>query len=149
MHVAILSCKARPFSMLGWCAVLVLAFAGCGGPRLYPVEGTVEFADGSPARALAGASVEFDPVEGKTSARGIVQTDGSFRMGTNIPGDGVAPGTYRVGIQPPLPALDRPSPRVIDRRFENPVTSGLQVTVPLDKNQPKVVLKVQGPTKAR
>src|SRR5207249_327992 len=39
------------------CLFLVLALAGCGGPRTKPVEGTV-LLDGKP---LSGASIQFVP----------------------------------------------------------------------------------------
>src|SRR5216684_5280266 len=85
--------------------MLFVSVTGCDGGRLYPVEGTIVFSDGEVATGLAGANVEFDPVAGKEGARGDVQSDGTFRLGTHKPDDGVAPGEYRVCVQPPLPAL--------------------------------------------
>jgi hypothetical protein len=121
--------------------ILLHSVAGCDSARLYPVQGTIVFPDGQAATGLAGANVEFDPVEGKEGARGDVQSDGTFRLGTHKPGDGVVPGEYRVCIQPPLPELDRPATRVLDRRYENLNTSELRVTVKAEKNQ--VTLKVE------
>jgi hypothetical protein len=114
--------------------LLLVAVAGCGGSKLYPVEGKIVYPDGQAAVELAGASVEFDPVEGKEGARGQVQADGSFRMGTFQPADGVVPGSYRVCIQPPLPDLDRPVPSLLPRRYGDFQTSGLQVTIKPEKN---------------
>jgi hypothetical protein len=136
-----MSRKVRLCFPCGWGVFLLLVITGCGGPRLYPVEGTIEFPDHQAARELAGGSVEFDPVDGKASARGIIEADGRFRMSTYQPGDGVLPGTYRVCIQPPLPALDRPARRVIGRRYEDPLSSGLTVTVKAENNQ--IVLPVE------
>jgi hypothetical protein len=96
---------------------------------------------------LAGANVEFDPVGAKEGARGEVQPDGSFRLGTHKPGDGAAPGEYRVSIQPSLPPLDRPAPRILDRRYENVATSGLRVTLKPETN--RVTLEVDKPKPGR
>jgi hypothetical protein len=135
------ACQDRPASSGGWGTLLLLALAGCGGPRLYPVEGTIQFTDGQVARELAGASVEFDPLEGKAGARGTVGPDGRFRLGTDQPGDGAVPGTYRVCIQPPLPDLDRPAARVLDRRYQSLATTDLKVTVKAEPNH--LVLTVE------
>lgn len=128
--------KLRHESWLAFFTIsLIIASAGCGGSQRYPVDGKVQFADNRPATELVGASIEFDPVEGKEGARGEVQADGSFHMSTLKPGDGVAPGEYRVSIVP-LPAdLDRPSQRVLPRRYEDVNTSGLQVTVKAETNR--------------
>jgi hypothetical protein len=127
---------------------LLLANApGCDGSKLYPVEGTIVYPDGEAVTGLAGGSVEFDPIAGKEGARGEVQPDGTFRLGTHKPGDGAAPGEYRVSIQPPLPALDRPAPRVLDRRYESVATSGLRVTIKPETN--RVRLEVERPKRGR
>jgi hypothetical protein len=122
-------------------AVLLIALGllfastpGCDGSKLYPVEGTIVYPDGEAVTGLAGASVEFDPIAGKEGARGEVQPDGTFRLGTHKPGDGAAPGEYRVSIQPPLPALDRRAPRVLDHRYESFTASGLRVTIKAEAN---------------
>jgi hypothetical protein len=131
----------RTIALVFGLGLLLTSAPGCDGSRLYPVEGTVVFPDGEAVTGLAGANVEFDPVGGKEGARGEVQPDGSFRLGTNKPGDGAAPGEYRVSIQPPLPALDRPAPRVLDRRYENVTTSDLRVTIKAETNRIRLQLE--------
>jgi hypothetical protein len=128
---------------LGW---LLNSAPGCDSTKLYPVEGTIVYPDGEVVTGLTGASVEFDPIAGKEGARGEVQSDGTFRLGTHKPGDGAAAGEYRVSIQPPLPALDRPAPRVLDRRYENVATSGLRVTIKAETNH--IRLQVDRPKPA-
>ena len=51
-------------------AGLVLALAGCEGKRLYPVEGVLQYDDGSPAKALAGGTVSLESVADKSNASG-------------------------------------------------------------------------------
>jgi hypothetical protein len=137
----------REIALVIGLGLLLTSAAGCDGSRLYPVEGTIVFPDGEAVTGLAGANVEFDPVGGKEGARGEVQPDGSFRLGTHQPGDGAAPGEYRVSIQPPLPALDRPIPRVLDRRYENITMSDLRVTLKPETN--RVRLQVDRPKPGR
>jgi hypothetical protein len=135
----------REIALVIGLGLLLTAAPGCDGSKLYPVEGTIVYLDGEAVTGLAGASVEFDPVAGKEGARGEVQPDGTFRLGTHKPGDGAAPGEYRVSIQPPLPALDRPAPRVLDRRYENVTTSGLRVTIKPETNRVRLEVERQKP----
>ena len=69
------------------------ALAGCGG-KYHSVTGQVVM-DGEP---LASAMVQFVPDEGggQKPASGMSDAQGHFRMGTDKPGDGVAPGKYKV-----------------------------------------------------
>jgi hypothetical protein len=127
-------------------AVLLSAFlGGCGGGGPYPVEGQVVWEDGSPAKELAGSHVVFDLPEKHTSARGIVQADGTFRLTTTKPNDGALAGTYKVVVietRKPLggPDSDAIAPGVMDVRFYDPATSGLEATVKAGTN--KVTLTV-------
>jgi hypothetical protein len=127
-------------------AVVLLGAIGCGGRKLYPVEGKIVFPDGRPVTGLAGGTVEFDPLEGKEGARGEIQEDGTFRLGTVKPGDGAYPGRYQVCVVP-AQVLDRPNPRVLDRRFEDFKTSGLKVEVKREDNQ--ITLPVEPPRPKR
>jgi hypothetical protein len=124
--------------------VLVLFLVGCGGRKTYPVEGKIVYKDGSPATGLAGGNVEFDSVEQPVSAQGTIQSDGSFSLGTDAPGDGAVPGKHRVVIALPLPLdQDKPPPPAIDSRYHTFETSGLEVTVEPKLN--KVTLEVEPP----
>src|SRR5436190_24088854 len=83
-----------------WRMLLTLAaISGCGGPNLYPVEGKVVFADGTP---LAAGTVVFKPKDPKAvmSPRGIIRAAGKFRASTLKEGDGAPPGDYQVLIAP-------------------------------------------------
>lgn len=117
---------------------LLACLTGCG-QRLHPVEGRVTYADGSP---LAGGMVIFQPVTDDLtipSANGEIRSDGSYRLGTNRPGDGALLGKYRVAIQPPASPgasedLAVPLPPLIDPKFRRCEKSGLEFEVKAQKN---------------
>lgn len=121
-------------------AGMILALvAGCGGPKLYPVEGVVTLEDGKP---MPSGMVSFEMHEGEkmVMARATIEKDGSYRLSTHKPGDGAMQGKYRVLVAPPPaysgdPPPDAP-PRVdIDARFQSYETSGLTFEVKPEKNQ--------------
>jgi hypothetical protein len=117
-------------------AVILLAgVAGCGN-GLWPVSGRVAFADGSP---LDAGIVICEMRDGKKTvlARGSIQPDGTFQLGTEKPGDGAKPGKYRVLVVPRgrTQAEENSLPPIIDRKFEKFETSGIEFEVKAGKNQ--------------
>ena len=119
--------KRQYLALLAAFAVLT-GFCGCG-KRLHPVGGQLVWADGQPAKDLAGAMVYFESTQHRTISRSVVQADGHFQLTTERPEargpDGVPPGVHRVYV------IDG-SPPLVDQRFRDPSTSGLEVTVPPD-----------------
>lgn len=113
---------------LARCALLFLFVAGCG-PKLHQVTGRVHYADGKP---LDIGRVVIDTGNQPTGSWGGLHPDGTFRMGTNSPTDGMPPGTYRVFIDgaQSLPEPGRPVRPLIHPRYSRPETSGLSFTVP-------------------
>jgi hypothetical protein len=112
--------------------VAAFSLAGCGGVKLHPVEGIITYADGTPMPG--GGYITFTPVDEdlKFSARGIIQEDGTFKMGTHKEGDGVPEGTYRVAIVPTPPRSQRNAPPdwpPIAKKYSNHEESGLEYTV--------------------
>jgi hypothetical protein len=135
----------RSVALLG-----ILACLGCGGRRMYPVEGQVVWADGTPAKELAGGMVQFDLItdnaKESVSPQGIIGEDGRFRLGTAKPGDGAPPGKYRVLVMPLIWTEGMlgdkpPPPPVLDPRFQSFDTSGLEVVVEAKSND--VPIKVE------
>jgi hypothetical protein len=117
---------------------------GCGGNRLYPVEGKVTFKNGNPYSG--GGQVVFEPTDKdvKTSARGILQPNGSFRMGTFHDTDGVAEGRYRVAVVPAwrhIPERARPDPPPFDKRFSSQSASGLECVVKPGRNEFNITIE--------
>lgn len=124
--------RRRPAVLL---TLFVLGAAGCGSD-LYPVTGRVVFADGHP---LDEGIVICEMRDGQRAvmARGNLERDGTFRLGTYSPGDGARPGKYRVLVVPRglnvVEAATRPP--IIDRKFERFETSGLELTVTRGPNE--------------
>jgi hypothetical protein len=127
--------------MRRWLATLapmavLLGVAGCGG-GLYPVSGRVVFEDGSPLDE--GVVIcELNGAQKPVMARGTLQRDGSFRLGTSRPGGGAPPGQYRVLVVPrSLNQFEQEKqlPPIIDRKFEAFETSGLTLEVKQGNNE--------------
>ena len=119
---------------LAFVLITALVAAGCGGKRPYPVEGKIVFSDGTAATALAGFLVGMDS-GGQVGANGMVQADGSFRVGTYENDDGALPGKYRVSLTPPDPPLDQPAPKpIIDPKYGDFATSGLNAEIKAGSN---------------
>ena len=121
--------------------MVAVAVSGCGSGK-YPVEGRVVWTDGTPATELAGYSVEFNSKEAKVSATGVIRSDATFDLGTDRPGDGVVPATYKVAVCRPDPEGDvRPPPLLIPRHFTDSETSGLVETI--DRSAKMVTLRLE------
>ncbi len=116
-------------------ACLLPLLVGC--QKGIAVGGKVSFPDGKP---LATGIVCFQ--NDKTMARGVLDANGVFRLGTNTPNEGLAPGKYKVYVTEafdrqtfPLPKTDDEPFRhpietpLIDVKFMNPETSGLACDV--------------------
>ena len=73
------------------CVVAMIACAGCGGRS--QVSGKVVFSDGTP---LTYGTVNF--TNNEVACKGQIEKDGTFKMRTFKPGDGVPAGTYKVFI---------------------------------------------------
>jgi len=118
----------RPW-LVRFLALLALAASGCStGSRLTKVTGTVSY-DGVP---LTNGSISFVSESGGENAAGMINEHGEYTLSTHQPGDGVAPGTYRVCIASfeTLPAMKPYSgKRAIPERYFDVRHSGLTATV--------------------
>jgi hypothetical protein len=129
--------------------LLACLLTGCWGSGLFPVEGQVEWKDGTSAKDLAGSLVFFELAEKQASAQGIIQPDGSFRLSTLNPNDGATAGEHTVLLievgRKPLggPDSSNLAPSKIDSRYATPTTSDLRATVKPGTN--KITLKVDRP----
>lgn len=124
-----------------WFAIatgVCLGLVGCGDkyPATYPVSGRVIFPNGTP---LPGGNIEFAPQEGpaRTSARGMIESDGIFQLTTFRDGDGAVEGRHRVLILPARRREDRSGkPSInLDPKYQSFDTSGLEFTVSPDAEQ--------------
>jgi hypothetical protein len=131
-------------------AFLLTSLCGCGKStmRIYPAGGKVVFPNGTP---LKGGWVWTRPVQAKDipGARGEIQPDGTFHLGTYRLGDGAVEGEHLVLIAPLMPRGDRTEmlklPALIDPRFEQFTTSGLKISVASDASKNQFVLPVERP----
>jgi hypothetical protein len=125
-------------------AGLLLALCGCGGKRLYPVEGVVVFEGGAPAEGLKGGTVSLESVADGSNAAGQIGPGGAFRIQDPLGRDGAPAGTYRVLVLP-SEGSDRRRPP-IGPRYMRYDTSGIEITVKPEKNTVTVtVARPAGP----
>lgn len=132
---------------LATAALLLGPLLGCGrsGHSTYPAGGRVRFADGSP---LTTGWVEFESrtLSPPLTARGAIQPDGTFRLGTYAVGDGAVEGPHRAIVSVPVSneAADHPdgSQRVLDAKYGDFEKSGLEFEVARDgaRNQFEIVV---------
>jgi hypothetical protein len=123
---------------------VLLVVAGCSNK--VPLRGTVTFDDGEP---LTHGAVFFQSE--KLSAHGVIQSDGTYTVGTDKTTDGIPRGTYQVFLagtehvefrQTTTGMVDSVTGENIDHRFReeirtptidpkysSPATSGLTFTV--------------------
>ena len=105
----------------------VCPLAGCdSGLRTYPVTGTVHFEDGQP---LAGGMIIFQSSDGQVQARSGVSRDGTFRVGTEEPGDGAVEGQHRVVVRALWQGPETPPKHPVHSKYRSPATSDLQYEV--------------------
>lgn len=124
--------------MLRFVLLLSILILGCSGKEknTAPVQGTIKV-DGQP---LTAGTVTFFPKTGR-SARGAIQSDGSYVLSTYSDDDGAQPGLHKVTITAAAkggsaePNFDkdnvRPSIRELPfpPRYSNPSASGLTFEV--------------------
>lgn len=126
--------------------ILFLGVSGCNrAPTLISVHGIVQF-NGKP---LTYGSVMFQPAGGGKIARSAIGSDGSFQLSTQTPGDGIAPGKYRVRVtafetqkrQAAGQPTDEPTlgQSVIPKKYQRLGTSPLSFEIQPDIKLPLVI----------
>jgi hypothetical protein len=113
-------------------ALALLVLAGCGG-GMGQVDGKLVWEDGTPAKELAGSQVVFESAELKVSARGVVDSEGNFKLGTRTRDDGAPVGDYEVTVIEHRPNANAAGtslvPAVLPGKYADLKTSGLTATV--------------------
>ena len=129
-------------------ALALLAAAGCSGPATpHPVQGTVVFEDGQPAKELAGYAISFTPAAGGglPSSYGDIDQDATFVLSCKKDGDGAVAGKHRVVISPPDPFEGGGGDRRLHpppmKAVMDPATAEQEVTVEPKSNN--ITLKVK------
>jgi hypothetical protein len=114
----------------------LLCTIGCGSKQ--PVQGKLVYADNEqPVTELKGFEVTFTSEKLGISARGVIQADGTFQLGTEKDLDGAPLGEYVVTLNQPFRQPERPfvGDRVVDQAYESPFTSDLRAEVKSSKNE--------------
>jgi hypothetical protein len=127
--------RLRPWTGRTILALLLLGGLGCGS-GLGTVRGRVVLK--GTGRPLTAGLVVFEPLDEyvKVSARGEIQSDGTFQLGTYRNDDGAPPGRYRVMVVPPVPPNpDRRPPPLFHPRYERFQTSPLEYTISRGSNE--------------
>ena len=116
------------------------ALAGCGpsGPPQYPVSGSVEFR----GKPLTMGMVAIHNEDGLSPmAKGEIQPDGKFTLGTHTPDDGAVAGQYTVTVTSMTPGQGtegdpdyRPAKPLIPIRYMRLMESPLKVTIEEKEN---------------
>lgn len=121
----------RSVALLGFTLTLVI-LGGCGA-SMGQVDGKVVWADGSPAKELAGGQVIFESQAMRITARGEIGPDGSFKLRTSKEGDGAQVGEYEIAIVEHRVATGGEgsplAPQRLPDKYYDFKTSGLKATV--------------------
>lgn len=115
----------------------ILALVGCDrGPATAQVSGNVKYKDGTVPKGGV-CVVRFEPAEDTTAeirktATGNIEPDGSFKLSTKRPGDGVYLGSYNVTFAVWKGPRDPTS--LIKEIYSNSATTPYHVTVDGDQS---------------
>jgi hypothetical protein len=133
----------RSIRCIGALPLLALVM-GCGGKAAtYPAGGKVTYPDGTP---LPGGWVTFRSMSGDrpVTARGVTQSDGTFKLSTFVSDDGAVLGNHRATVAVPQ-IEDKPGYVPVDLRFASFNKSGLEFAVTDDPAQNDFVIQVTPP----
>lgn len=113
--------------------VLVMATAGCSNSEVptVPVKGTVSLRDGTPVQT---GTVEFNALDGDWTARGKINSDGTFYLSTFKDGDGAVPGVHDAVVVQLIATEDLPLHQhshgpTVDPKYSHYDRAGLQFTI--------------------
>ena len=86
----------------------------------------------------------LEPVSQKISARGEIQADGSYQLGTHRDNDGAVEGEYKVLVAPP-PQPEEGKRRLspIHPKYQNLESTPLKCTVTRDRDRNKFNIEVE------
>jgi len=121
--------------------LVLFGISGCGSQTLFPVSSKVTYKYGKP---VVAGFVIFEPVNQKIGARGEIQADGSFRLGTHRENDGAMEGEYKVLVAPPpLPEEGKRRRSPIHPKYQDLQSTPLKFTVTRDRVKNKFNIEVE------
>lgn len=146
--VALLTMIRLPFAY-DWppaTLLLVVLATGCGSDRSQ-VTGRVTYDDGSPVPG--GTVIAEATIDGKlVGVQANIESDGTFRLGTDRPGDGALPGSYRVLLVSVALSdfeLSAGKKEAIGGKYTKYETSGITFEVKPGKNEFNITVAKPGP----
>lgn len=115
--------------------LVIASLVGCGGserPSTIPISGRVTINGQPPGE---NGRLHFQPIQvaagyAKRPAGGSFTAEGTYRVMSWEPDDGLVPGHYTVSLMPSDPANTK-----IPAKYREAATSGLEVDVPIDESQ--------------
>jgi len=122
----------------------IVSVVGCNkGPTMVQVQGKVAYKDGSALRGGVRV-VRFEPSKDSTAevrrlASGEIEKDGSFKLFTRRPGDGVFPGKYNVTFTV-WKGSHEPTSFILDK-YTTSATTPYHVTIDRDQDDLKFELE--------
>lgn len=87
--------KRNPSGMFAAWLLLTICIGCSDRPQTYPIQGHAQFSDGTPVQF---GEIETFQGDQKLNARGTINKDGSFQLGTFSADDGVLAGKHQVVI---------------------------------------------------
>jgi len=113
-------------------SLFVVLLAGCGDSQGFvSVTGTVKYDDGAIPTGET-AMVLFQPIGGEgRAAYGEIAADGSFKLTTKQPGDGVMPGQYKVVLK--VAEDYRSGKSAVPAKYDDASTTPLEAEVRRDQ----------------
>jgi hypothetical protein len=142
-----LDCNDRRLILASFLMFLSIGAAGCnGGPKIVPARGVVVFEDGTLVKVGTVETKHFE-LEG-VQARGSIQEDGTFVLGTFSDADGAAVGKHRcVVVQfvmvEDVPGFKPSTQGVVNSIHASYATSGLTIDIP-EEGASELKLVVRG-----
>ena len=127
-------------------SLLILPLVGCGSNMIGPVEGRVEFSDGSP---VTSGSIEFRNRSTGSRFNSRISAEGLFAPESSEGDLGLPPGTYEIVVvqivlTEDLAIEDHLHGNTVPRRYADYYTSDLEVTVGEGEREPfTVVIDIQ------
>jgi hypothetical protein len=138
----------RRLGLAGYSTLALLALSGCAKNPLYPVNGKLVWEDGTRVTQLANGMVVLETPEGTPIARGSINRDGTFQLGSSRPGDGAVVGKHRVSVIESRQG-EPPPPPVLDLAYAKFETSGLEIDVEPKTNDVTFTVRRAKPSKGQ
>ncbi len=126
--------------------ILCVTIIGCGSGELtYPPPVAVSGKVALQGQPLTGGTIHFSPVDPKKTlpGSGQIQSDGSFKVTTKKPDDGLVPGQYNVFFDPAVSAdsSTKGAASTFPGKYLAPTTSQISQTIDKPTSTIQIILQ--------